>query len=58
MKKKLYFVIASVLFISIILLSISYAKESKYENMYHSKFINYRDTEILKYFLENKSYWI
>ena len=31
-------------------------KESKYENMYHSKFINYRDTEILKYFLENKSY--
>lgn len=29
-------------------------KESKYENMYHSKFINYRDTEILKYFLSKK----
>lgn len=27
---------------------------SKYENLYHSKFINYRDTEILKYYIENK----
>lgn len=28
-------------------------KESKYENLYHSKFINYRDKEILKYYLDN-----
>ena len=28
-------------------------KESKYENMYHSKFINYRDKEILKYYINN-----
>ena len=28
-------------------------KESKYENMYHSKFINYRDKEILKYYIKN-----
>lgn len=28
-------------------------KESKYENMYHSKFINYRDREILKYYIRN-----
>lgn len=25
---------------------------SEYENLYHSKFINYRDREILKYFIE------
>lgn len=29
-------------------------KESKYENLYHSKFINYRDKEILKYYMELK----
>lgn len=29
-------------------------KESKYDNIYHSKFMNYRDTEILKYFLSKK----
>lgn len=28
-------------------------KESKYENIYHSRFINYRDKEILKYYIEN-----
>lgn len=27
-------------------------KESKYENMYHSKFINYRDKEILKDYIK------
>lgn len=26
-------------------------KESKYENLYHSRFINYRDKEILKYYM-------
>lgn len=29
-------------------------KESKYENIYHSQFINYRDKEILKYYIKNK----
>ena len=28
-------------------------KSSNYENLYHSKFINYRDREILKYYIEN-----
>lgn len=28
-------------------------KESEYENLYHSKFINYRDKEILKYYISN-----
>lgn len=28
-------------------------KASSYENIYHSKFINYRDREILKYYIEN-----
>lgn len=28
-------------------------KGSDYENIYHSKFINYRDREILKYYIEN-----
>ncbi len=30
-------------------------KESKYENLYHSKFINYRDKEIMKYYISNFS---
>jgi len=30
-------------------------KESKYENLYHSKFINYRDREILKYYIKNNN---
>lgn len=29
-------------------------KESKYENIYHSKFINYRDKEILRYYIKNE----
>jgi len=29
-------------------------KESEYENLYHSKFINYRDREILKYYIQQK----
>lgn len=29
--------------------------ESKYENLYHSKFINYRDKEILRFYIENFS---
>lgn len=28
-------------------------KASHYENIYHSKFINYRDREILKYYIES-----
>ncbi len=32
---------------------LEYLKESKYENLYHSKFINYRDREILKYYIKN-----
>ncbi len=29
-------------------------KASNYENIYHSMFINYRDREILKYYIKNK----
>ena len=47
MKKKLYFVIASVLFISIILLSISYAKESKYEKESSTYEINEKNIKII-----------
>ena len=28
-------------------------KASEYENIYHSKYINYRDREILKYYIQN-----
>ena len=30
-------------------------RASNYENIYHSKFINYRDREILKYYMEKYS---
>ncbi len=30
-----------------------FGKESKYGNIYHSKFINYRDREILKYYIKS-----
>lgn len=32
--------------------SFLFLKESKYENMYHSKFINYRDKKILKFYID------
>lgn len=33
--------------------SLEKLKESKYENMYHSKFINYRDKAILNFYINN-----